>query len=436
MSENRREYNIPLMESNNKDVEKHSAAADVQAVRVGINDDDDNNNNDKINNDNIQSTTYNEFVTSLNVQGKKGTYLSYILMIIGMIASIIANIYTHDNDFFNKWLIGCPSGLDQKCLSSQVILRFSFALVVIFSLNLIGTTISINFYDKFWIMKYLSFCGIVIGFYWASPNVFNLHGYAWFARIASFLFLILQQIILLDFAYSWNERWVAKSEEDPDNGKKYLIGLLIVAIFLFAISISGIGVMFHFFSNCANNNVIISLTLVFGFLATIFQLFFTDHGSILTSSIIFTYSTYICYSSISLNPNSDCNPTLSTEYQNFSVVVGMALTVISITWATSSTISKVPGASVNVQDGNTVDRVMSLRSVLQEISIIFILASAYYSMVLTNWATLKSNQISTDPRTGTDSMWLQASALFICIALYVWSLVAPKLFPDRDFSGY
>ena len=428
--EDQKGLQIPLMESNDKDLEKAPKTEGIQAVRVGVNNNDIV--NDNVNNNNRFTKTYNEIIS---VKGKKGTYLSYILMILGMIASIIANIYTHDNSFFNNWLLGCPEGLDQKCLSSQVILRFSFALVCIFTVNLIGTTIAIDFYDKHWVLKYLSFIGIVIGFYYASPNVFNLHGYAWFARIAAFFFLLLQQIILLDFAYTWNEKWVAKSEENPENGKLYLIGLLVVAILLFAIAISGIGIMFHFFSDCTNNKVIISLTLVFGFLATVFQLFFTDNGSILTSSIIFAYCTYICYSSISLNPNLMCNPTLSTNYQNFSVVVGMVLTVISVTWATSSTISKVPEASINIQE-NSVEHVMSLRSILQEISIIFILASSYYAMVLTNWSTLKSSQITADPRTGTDSMWLQASALFICLILYIWSLIAPKLFPDRDFSSY
>ena len=35
---------------------------------------------------------------------------------------------------------------------------------------------------------------------------------------------------------------------------------------------------------------------------------------------------------------------------------------------------------------------------------------------------------------GYASAWLQLGANWLCCLLYLWTLVAPKLFPDRDFS--
>lgn len=55
-------------------------------------------------------------------------------------------------------------------------------------------------------------------------------------------------------------------------------------------------------------------------------------------------------------------------------------------------------------------------------------------MVLTNWATLQANSQISSPKNGDAAMWLQAAGEWIAILLYVWTLVAPKLFPDRDFS--
>ena len=40
-----------------------------------------------------------------------------------------------------------------------------------------------------------------------------------------------------------------------------------------------------------------------------------------------------------------------------------------------------------------------------------------------------------DPKVGYSSFWIQASAQWICLIMYSWTLVAPKLFPDRDFGG-
>ena len=75
-----------------------------------------------------------------------------------------------------------------------------------------------------------------------------------------------------------------------------------------------------------------------------------------------------------------------------------------------------------------------LRSILQETTLVFILISCYYAMVLTNWATLQKDSTLNNPKTGTASYWLQAAAQWACLLLYMWSLIAPKLFPDRDFS--
>ena len=35
---------------------------------------------------------------------------------------------------------------------------------------------------------------------------------------------------------------------------------------------------------------------------------------------------------------------------------------------------------------------------------------------------------------GTAAMWIQAAGQWIAITFYIWSLAAPKLFPDRDFG--
>lgn len=76
-----------------------------------------------------------------------------------------------------------------------------------------------------------------------------------------------------------------------------------------------------------------------------------------------------------------------------------------------------------------------LKVVLQEVSVVFILASSYYAMVLTNWVTLQQSYQLSNPKTGTAAMWLQASGQWIALLMYMWALVAPKLFPDRDFGG-
>eukprot|EP01035_Chromulina_nebulosa_P020754 gene20754-26910_t len=142
--------------------------------------------------------------------------------------------------------------------------------------------------------------------------------------------------------------------------------------------------------------------------------------------------------------DTSCNPTLSSNYQTLSTAIGLALTVVSLTWSTSTAINKIPSntsAKVDnsnpiIEDNQSAKKEVQpiLKNVLAEVSVVFILASTYYAMVLTNWATLQSNYNISSPRQGQAAMWLQASAIWVALSLYVWTLVAPKLFPDRDFS--
>lgn len=76
-----------------------------------------------------------------------------------------------------------------------------------------------------------------------------------------------------------------------------------------------------------------------------------------------------------------------------------------------------------------------IRRLLLTVVCIYITLSTYFPMVLTNWATLQSSDaMLSNPKTGTVALWLQAAGQWIVLLLYCWTLVAPSLFPDRDFS--
>ena len=68
--------------------------------------------------------------------------------------------------------------------------------------------------DYAWDIKFLVFFGALIGFIFCPPEVFDSHGYVWPARIGAFIFLILQQVILISFAYSLNETLLEWDEQE------------------------------------------------------------------------------------------------------------------------------------------------------------------------------------------------------------------------------
>lgn len=272
--------------------------------------------------------------------GRTGTIMSFVMVLVGVVVSIITYVYAPSSITLDSWENGCPSSgpYEDSCKSNSAVLRVSCALTIMFGLQIVATKLFTKYYDIFWVIKFCAFGALVIGFFFGNSSSFGLDGYAWFARITGFFFLILQQIILIDVAYSWNERWLAyAADEDGERGSFWLWGIIIISLAMFCGSIAVIGLMYWQFGGCEDSTVIISLTIVLTSIATFVQLFFTDEGSILTSAIMTAYATYVCYSAITLNPSAACNATLDTGYQTLSTVIGLVLTVISLLWTTYNT---------------------------------------------------------------------------------------------------
>ena len=64
-----------------------------------------------------------------------------------------------------------------------------------------------------------------------------------------------------------------------------------------------------------------------------------------------------------------------------------------------------------------------------------VLASIYYSMLLTNWGNpaVMDSEFMFFSANDT-SYWVQFAALWVSQGLYTFSLIAPVCFPDRTFE--
>ena len=62
------------------------------------------------------------------------------------------------------------------------------------------------------------------------------------------------------------------------------------------------------------------------------------------------------------------------------------------------------------------------------------LICCWYAMALTSWGAIEKNGDIANPNVGEASMWMLIVSQWVALLLYLWTLVAPRLFPDRDFS--
>ena len=71
----------------------------------------------------------------------------------------------------------------------------------------------------------------------------------------------MQQFVIIDLAFNWNESWVAKADqceqEEAGSGKKWLAAILVSCFILFGGAIIGLVFLFLYFTGCTTNNVFI-----------------------------------------------------------------------------------------------------------------------------------------------------------------------------------
>jgi hypothetical protein len=318
------------------------------------------------------------------------------------------------------------------------------------------------------------------------PNEpFFLDIYLNIARVGGIFFILFQQVVFVDLAHNWNDGWVEKSDkaeaEEAGSGKKWLIAILVSAATLFTASIVGWGLLFHFFGGCSTNLAFVSVTVVLCILVTGAQLSGTE-GSLLGSSLISAYATMLCYNAVTRNPNPECNPHLGDD-DVLSVVIGVGLTVVSlgyVGWSTTADRTLGGPSSDNAEDGDETIKEAATRSTEErgkvggivtnyqstdaeeaaatknnnsfvdteeaegivpntfsnnwKLNIALALVTCWFSMALTGWGSIQAGGNVANPQVGEVNMWIIIASQWVALLLYAWTLVAPRLFPNRDFS--
>lgn len=410
---------------------------------------------------------------------------------------------------FHSWTDSClsynedmPKGeysdLYTQCVANAAVFRPTLVSTIFFLLSALATKSNPHLNKSAWPAKLgVYFICVAITMFIPNNPLFSPI-YLTLFRIGAMFFIFIQQVILIDIAYNWNEAWVWKADE-ADNiawgtGQKWLRLIIATSVLFYIASLTGIVLLYKYFSGCAENTIVITLTWVLIVIMTVVQLFFSEEGSTLTTSVLSLYSTYLAYSTVSKNPNSVCNPTLGDEDVS-SIIIGLCLTMISLAWTgwswtaesriesvnsletTTALNGEAVGGGINGDDGGvsrlsqsanlnldvpfldpseqpTTGLVMqavdedgevscsssSSSSSLWKLNIIMAFISCWVAASLTGWGSITGGigeageHTAANPLVGRLNMAMIAVSQNIAIGLYLWTLIAPKLFPDRDFS--
>jgi len=369
---------------------------------------------------------------------------------------------------------------DDSCKGYWAVYRVTFTLAAFFLCMMLLTAcrcqFATNVHRGYWFAKIALILCTLVGTIFAPNDMFAY--FAWVARFIAPLFLFYEVIIFIDFGYNVNSALIEKDERQDvffgceNGGNKYKGVILTLAATLYALCFTSIGLFYSFWNtDCAFNTAAITITLLFGLLNSAISISkIAEHGSILTSSLVFSYSTWLCYCTIAALPEPKCNPQFDGSDEHFwQLATSIVITAISIAYIgyragtksmggnamtggetkpSEGASSPAEGSSQLPNDQVTVrvdadespnkaaaEPAVEPESFLMYHGVMFVI-SMYMAMLLTDWgvpgvAQTPSGQTAS---VGYASAWLEMGVNWLICLLYLWTLVAPALLPDRDFS--
>eukprot|EP01117_Protostelium_nocturnum_P002076 TRINITY_DN12716_c0_g1_i1.p1 TRINITY_DN12716_c0_g1~~TRINITY_DN12716_c0_g1_i1.p1 ORF type:complete len:411 (-),score=122.89 TRINITY_DN12716_c0_g1_i1:93-1325(-) len=335
------------------------------------------------------------------------------------------------------------------CFETQTVYRIT-AVVAFFHLIMALLMIGIKrkgdvrhtFQDGWWGIKLILMAGAVVGFFFI-PNV-AFHYYSWVALVAAGLFIVVQLVYLIDFAHSWAENWIEKMEEDLDS-KMWLYILFIATGILDVLVVAGT-VLGYVFFHSPLSTAFITITLLLNILIHFISIHpkvqeASPKSGLLQPAFISLYCTYIIWSA---NLNYD-NPFKSATSNgpissNLTLFIGALFTVIAVLYATLSTASNLGGSSgerepLTAAEGDEesqkekADPEEPLDYNYSVFHLVFALGAMYIAMLMTDWSTVSNPADHT-----TAPFWVKGASSLVCIALYIWTVIAPAVFPDREWN--
>ncbi|KAE9138836.1 hypothetical protein PF010_g812 [Phytophthora fragariae] len=337
---------------------------------------------------------------------------------------------------------------------------------------------------------------LLVGSFYIPNSFFD--GYVPFTRVASGFFILFQIFSIVSVSYQVRDTLLdgieraEKAEAQGETRRDFCAGSVClwktVFIGVCALSLvcigSGITYLYMRFADCDLGLAFTTITIVAAALLLIACVSPWIEVGLLPPCAISAYLVLMCWQALVSNPVKSCEhrrypPPSSTDEESSntdSVIANAVIAAFAMTWTSWRTSSaatillvrqgRTPQsretpttrsgsddrhrdqqfASVVVVDvhpahhtdesptlapaGTTVEPPQPSRELIHEpwqFYSMMCLAGLYMAMVLTDWN-------SADGSFNNISMWVKIVAQWVTILLFSWTLVAPKLFPDRDFS--
>ncbi|KAI8899422.1 serine incorporator/TMS membrane protein [Globomyces pollinis-pini] len=355
-------------------------------------------------------------------------------------------------------ILNCPQGdcfgvlaVYRICLASSL-----FHLFLCFFMTGVKSSLDwrAHIQNGYWGVKFVAYLAMIILTFFL-PNGF-INGWGSYVNMpGAALFIMIQMILLIDFAYSVSESLLGYWEETDD--RKYLIILLILTGLSYLCSVIGTGFMYAWFGSqgCQLNQFFISFNIILAIIATAASVHpsvqeANPKSGLAQASMVTIYATYLIASALTSEPNDplagrSCNPLdLQDKTQTTSMLVGSMFTFLALVYSTSRAAETYdtfrdtePLLAPDEHEG-TYPHDDEQEGCLYNYSFfhfIFFIASMYLAMLITNWDSVSiSDKDTAVVGKSLTAVWVKVISSWLVMGLYTWTAVAPLVLPDRNWD--
>ncbi|XP_051038926.1 serine incorporator 5 [Phodopus roborovskii] len=422
-------------------------------------------------------------------------YLLYFVLVVGlccvMMSSSVTKQMKEHIPFFEDFCKGIKAGNTcENLVGYSAVYRVCFGMASFFFVFCL-LTLKVNnskgcrayIHNGFWFFKLLLLGAMCSGAFFIPDQETFLNAWRYVGAVGSFIFICIQLLLIVEFAHKWNKNWNAGTTTN----KLWYAFLSLATLIMYSVAVGGLILMAVFYTqkdDCTDNKILLG---VHGGLCLLISLAAISpcvqsrqpHSGLLQSGLISCYVTYLTFSALTSKPEkiaqdehgknvTICAPDFSQGLhrdENMVTCLGIFLLIVCISYSclTSTTRSSLdalqrrygaPELEVarccfcfgpdgedteeqqNVKKGPRViyDEKKGTVYSYSYFHFVFLLASLYVMMTLTSWFHYKDATIETFFTGSWSIFWVKMASCWICVILYLWTLVAPLCCPSRQFS--
>ncbi|CAG8648968.1 13838_t:CDS:2, partial [Acaulospora morrowiae] len=389
---------------------------------------------------------------SCNCNSSIATRVGYaiVLLLNSMLAWIMLTdwaIKQLEKITYDYLKLDCEEG---TCYGVLAVHRICFALSffhIILALSVIGVNDTRSkraaIQNGWWGPKILLWIFLVVVSFFI-PNQFFMFWGNYIALIGATIFILIGLVLLVDFAHNWSEACIEKWQESDNNKWKYILVGSTMAMYIGAVTLTGI--MYGFFAGngCHLNQFFITFNLVLGVIGTVACINplvqeENPRSGLSQASMVIIYCTYLILSAVVNEPSgieNECNPLKkSSGTRTTTIVIGALFTFLAIAYSTSRAASQGK-ALITKSDYHPVNTATAIPLTTNSLNGLTsnkrsdALLAAVESGNNVTTETTETDELVTIGQTFT-AVWVKVVSSWVCFALYLWTLAGPVFMPNR-----